>query len=96
MAAMDRLATATDSGGDELVAARAAFRAACAYASETANDIVGKLAAAAAATSIFEATPLERAIRGTHAATKHVAMNPNIYGVAGRIALGLDAGVARF
>lgn len=96
MAAMDRLAAATDNGGDELVGARAAFRAACAYASETANDIVGKLATAAAATSIFEASPLERAIRDTHAATKHIAMNPNIYGVAGRIALGLDAGGARF
>ena len=96
MAAMDRLAAATDTGGEELVGARAAFRAACAFASETANEIVGKLATAAAATSIFEASPLERAIRDTHAATKHIAMSPNIYGVAGRIALGLDPGGSRF
>jgi indole-3-acetate monooxygenase len=96
VAAMNALIAAIDVGGDELIRARAAFRAAGAHAAETAIDVVGMLASAAAASSIFESNPIERAIRDVHAATKHVAMSPNIFSVAGRIALGLDAGVARF
>ena len=96
VAAMNRLMAAIDVGGDELIRARAAFRAAGAHAAETAIDVVGMLATAAASSSIFEVNPIERAIRDVHAATKHIAMNPNIFSVAGRLALGLDAGVARF
>ena len=38
---------------------------------------------------------LERAVRDGQAAVKHIAMTPSGYIVAGRIALGLDAGTAR-
>jgi hypothetical protein len=54
------------------------------------------LATTAGAAAIFEICPLERAVRDVHAAVKHIAMSPNYYAVAGRLALGLDPGTARF
>jgi hypothetical protein len=38
---------------------------------------------------------LERSVRDVHAATKHVAMTPNSYVVAGRLRLGLEPGTTR-
>jgi hypothetical protein len=38
---------------------------------------------------------LERSVRDVHAATKHVAMTPNNYIVAGRLTLGLEPGTTR-
>jgi hypothetical protein len=58
--------------------------------------IVDALTAEAGAATIFEASPLERAARDVHAAVKHIAMSPNNYIVAGRLALGLDPGTTRF
>jgi hypothetical protein len=66
------------------------------YAAESAISIVDTLAAETGAASIFETSPLERAVRDVHAAVKHIAMSPNNYIVPGRLALGLDAGTARF
>jgi alkylation response protein AidB-like acyl-CoA dehydrogenase len=93
---MTELMAATDAGGDRLVGARVAFRAAAAHAAETAGRIVESLAAEAGAVSIFESCPIERAQRDVQAAMKHVAMNPGTYGVAGRVGLGLDPGTPRF
>lgn len=90
------LMTATDTGGDRLIRARALFRAACAHAADSAVRIVDMLSAVSGTISIFESAPLERCARDIHAAVKHVAMSPNNYVIAGRICLGLDAGVARF
>ncbi len=94
--AITELMTATDIGGDRLIRARALFRAACAHAAESAVRIVDMLSAVAGTVSIFESAPLERRARDVHAAAKHIAMSPNCYVVAGRICMGLDAGVARF
>jgi alkylation response protein AidB-like acyl-CoA dehydrogenase len=94
--AMTELMTATDIGGDRLVRARASLRLAAAHASEAAVSVVDGLAAAAGAAAIFEACPLERAVRDVHAAAKHVAMSPANVVLSGRLALGLDPGVARF
>lgn len=93
--AMEELMAATDLGGDRLVQARAFFRAACANAAETAVRVVDQIAADAGTASIFETGTLERSVRDVHAATKHVAMTPNSYVVAGRLRLGLEPGTTR-
>ena len=93
--AMEELMTATDVGGDRLLKARAFFRAACTNAAESAVRVVDWIAADAGTAAIFEAGPLERSVRDVHAATKHVAMTPNNYIVAGRLSLGLEPGTTR-
>jgi len=94
--AMSELIAATEIGNERLVAARARLRTAGSHAAETALRIVDMLAADAGSAAIFEAGPLERAIRDVQAAAKHIAMNPASYTVAGRLRLGLDPGTARF
>jgi indole-3-acetate monooxygenase len=93
--AMAELMAATDIGGDSLLQARAFFRAACSNAAETAVQIVDAMAANAGTAAIFETGTLERSVRDVHAATKHVAMTPNNYTVAGRLKLGLEPGTTR-
>jgi alkylation response protein AidB-like acyl-CoA dehydrogenase len=94
--AMKELMTAAEHGGEQLVQARARLRTAGTHAAESARAIVDRLASDLGAAAIFESCPLERAVRDVHAAVKHVAMNRASYIVAGRIALGLDPGTARF
>lgn len=94
--AMTELMSATDIGGERLVAARARLRTAGAHAAETALAIVDMLAAEAGSAAIFESGPLERAVRDAQAAAKHVAMSPSSYIIAGRLGLGLEPGTARF
>ena len=94
--AMTELMAAIADEDVRLLQARATFRAACSHAAESAVRIVDTLAAETGAASIFEASPLERAVRDVHAAVKHIAMSPNNYTVAGRLLLGLDPGTGRF
>ena len=94
--AMAELIAAMPEDGQRMIEARATFRTACTHAAESALRIVDTLAAEAGATSIFEASSMERFVRDVHAAVKHIAMSPNNYIVAGRLALGLDPGTARF
>lgn len=94
--AMTDLELATVEGGPELVPARLRLRTAATHAAETAVQIATLLAAEAGAVSIFESSPIERAVRDIGAAAKHIAMSPNVYTTAGRVALGLDPGVPRF
>jgi alkylation response protein AidB-like acyl-CoA dehydrogenase len=94
--AMFELVAATDVGNERLVAARAQLRTAGAHAAETALRVIDMLAVDAGSAAIFEAGPLERAIRDVQAAAKHIAVNPKSYIVAGRLRLGLDPGTARF
>ena len=93
--AMTRLMAAADVCDNNLLPARAMLRVACAHAAESAVRIGDMLAADAGAVAIFESCALERSIRDVHAAVKHVAMTPNSYTVAGRLALGLDPGTTR-
>jgi alkylation response protein AidB-like acyl-CoA dehydrogenase len=93
---MGELMTATDTVGQRLVEARADIRIANAHAAETAMSVTDMLAASAGAAAIFETCALERAVRDVRAAAKHIAMSPNNYIIAGRLALGLDPGAARF
>ncbi|WP_076858163.1 acyl-CoA dehydrogenase family protein [Bradyrhizobium mercantei] len=94
--AMTELMAAAETGGDRLVAARADVRIANAYGAETAMSITDELAASAGAAAIFETCAIERAGRDARAAAKHIAMSPNNYIIAGRLALGLDPGTMRF
>lgn len=94
--AMTELMAAAETGGDRLVQARADVRIANAHGAETAMAITDELAASAGAAAIFETCTIERADRDVRAAAKHIAMSPNNYIIAGRLALGLDPGTARF
>jgi indole-3-acetate monooxygenase len=94
--AMIELMTATDTGGERLVSARARLRTAGAHAAETALHIVDLLAADAGSAAIFESNHLERAIRDVQAAAKHVAMNASSFAIAGRLRLGIGPGTTRF
>ncbi|MCC8979912.1 acyl-CoA dehydrogenase family protein [Bradyrhizobium acaciae] len=94
--AMTELMAATDIGGQRLVEARADVRLANAHAAETATSVTEMLAAGAGAVAIFETCALERAVGDVRAAAKHIAMSPSNYITAGRLALGLDPGTARF
>jgi len=93
---MTELMMATDVGGTRLVTARVQLRAAAAHAAETALRIVDMLAMEAGAAAIFESGSLERRLRDVQAASRHIAMNPSIYTVAGRLGLGMEPGTVRF
>ncbi len=93
---MTDLMAAQDVGGDHLDRARARLRTSYAHAAETAIQIAQTLQLELGALSIFETFPLERATRDINAAAKHIAMNPNLYALAGRLELGLPAGTERF
>ena len=94
--AMDDLVAEVESGGDGLVQARATLRLACSHAADSAVQIVDRLARMVGAVSILESMPLERCVRDVHAASKHIAMSPNNYVIAGRLALGLEPLNPRF
>lgn len=94
--AMRDLVAELESGGDGLVQARASLRLACSHAADSAVEIVDRLARMVGAVSILESLPLERCVRDVHAAAKHIAMSPNNYVVAGRLALGLEPLNTRF
>lgn len=94
--AMTELVAAAEEEGARLVRARAMFRAACSHAAESAALIVDTLVTETGAGAIFESSPLERAARDVRAAVKHIAMTPNNYIVAGKLALGADPGTTRF
>lgn len=93
---MTDLIAAQDVGGEHLDQARARLRTSYAHAAETAIQIAQTLQLELGALSIFETFPLERATRDINAAAKHIAMNPNLYALAGRLELGLAPGTDRF
>ena len=87
--AMRDLVAQIESGGDGSIELQASLRLACSHAADSAVEVVNRLARIVGAVSILECMPLERCVRDVNAAAKHIAMNPNNYIVAGRIALGL-------
>jgi alkylation response protein AidB-like acyl-CoA dehydrogenase len=93
---MTDLLAALDDDADRQMRARARLRIACAYAAESSAGVVQMLTTEAGASAIFESNHLERAGRDINAAVKHIAMNPQSYVIAGRLALGLDPGAMRF
>ena len=96
ISAMQELIATLDVGGDRLLTARADYRAACALVAESATQIAETVASLAGSAAILDSIGLERALRDIQAATKHIAMSPNLYVVSGRLSVGLDPGTARF
>jgi alkylation response protein AidB-like acyl-CoA dehydrogenase len=93
--AMHALIDAVEHGEDDLLDVRAGLRQAAAHAAEAALSVAASLERMAGTAAIFEAGPLARRLRDLRAATQHVAMSPNNFGVIGRLRLGLQAGTAR-
>jgi indole-3-acetate monooxygenase len=50
----------------------------------------------AAASAIFESSPLERCFRDVHVIPAHIVVQPSGYEVAGRVFLGLSPGTVIF
>ena len=94
--ALNELAAAFEEGGQRLINARALLRVACSLVAENCTRAIDSLATMAGSAAIFETGRLERYLRDVHAATKHIAMSPNNYVLAGRLSLGLEPVTARF
>jgi len=90
--AMTDLVEALDGDEESLVQARVMLRLACTLAGESALRIADLLASEAGTAAIFESCTIERSVRDIQAATKHIAMSANNYGIGGRHALGMDPG----
>jgi alkylation response protein AidB-like acyl-CoA dehydrogenase len=93
--AMHALIDAVERGEDDLLDVRAGLRQAAAHAAEAALSVAASLERMTGTAAIFEAGSLARRLRDLRAATQHVAMSPNNFGVIGRLRLGLQAGTAR-
>ncbi|MBL9046234.1 MAG: hypothetical protein JNK34_02835 [Tabrizicola sp.] len=93
---LDALEEAFDQGGRPLIEARATFRLAMAHSAESCLKVVEMMVACAGAAAIFESSPLARLLRDAQAATKHVAVAPHLFALGGRIAMGMEPGLARF
>lgn len=96
LASLDDLEAALEVGGQALIEARANYRLATAYAAESCVKAVEMVSTAAGAGAIFESSPLARQLRDVQVATRHVAVAPHLFALAGRIVMGVDPGLPRF
>jgi indole-3-acetate monooxygenase len=71
---------------------RAVYRLAIAQAMANAVQAVDLMYAAAGASAIYAASPLDRCLRDAHTAAAHVWVAADTYELAGRLLLGLDPG----
>ena len=79
-------------GGRPSADQRAVYRLAIAQAMTNAVQAVDLMYAAAGASAIYAASPLDRCLRDAHTAAAHVWVAPDTYELAGRLLLGLDPG----
>lgn len=93
--AMGALVAAVEREEAELLGVRAGLRQAAAHAAETALRVAAMLEGMAGTAAILETGPLPRQLRDLRASVQHVAMSPNNFTIAGRLALGMDAGTTR-
>lgn len=93
--AMQALVTAVEREETELLGVRAGLRQAAAHTAETALRVAAMLEGTAGTAAILETGPLPRRLRDLRASAQHVAMSPHNLTIAGRLALGLDAGTTR-
>lgn len=96
VSALEDLDQTLDIGGQDLVEARANFRLALSHSAESCVRAVDMMVACAGAAAIFESSTLARCQRDIHAATKHIAVAPHYFSLAGRLRLGMDPALARF
>ena len=83
--------------GDEGTAEQQArVRLAISHAARSAVQAVDLLYAAAGTAAIFDENPLDRRFRDIHTAAAHVMVGPTTFEAAGRVALGLGAGMPFF
>jgi alkylation response protein AidB-like acyl-CoA dehydrogenase len=74
----------------------AQVRLAISHAAKSAVQAVDLLYAAAGTAAVFEESPLDRRFRDIHTAAAHVMVGPTTFEAAGRVALGLGAGMPFF
>jgi indole-3-acetate monooxygenase len=75
---------------------RAWLRLAAVDGVQRAIEAVDLMYNAAAASAIFESSPLERCFRDVHVIPAHIVVQPNVYEVAGRVFLNLPPGTTLF
>ena len=75
---------------------RGPFRAAMSHAGRTAHGVVDAMYRLGGSSSLYRKGRLERLFRDTNAATQHALLQPGHFETAGRLMLGLDAGVPVF
>ncbi|MBV8772880.1 MAG: acyl-CoA dehydrogenase family protein [Deltaproteobacteria bacterium] len=75
---------------------RACLRLAAVDGVQRAIHAVDLMYNAAAASAIFESSPLERCFRDAHVIPAHIVVQSNVYEVAGRVLLGLSPGTMIF
>jgi alkylation response protein AidB-like acyl-CoA dehydrogenase len=84
-----------EEGAQPDVEARARLRLAATHATRTAARVVDRMYDAGGGTSIYAASPLQRAFRDVHAATQHMVVAPATYELAGRVLLGVEADLSQ-
>ena len=82
--------------GEELGRLNARLRLATSHAASASWRAVDSLHAALGSTAIFASSPLERQFRDMRTAAAHVMVGPLTYEAAGRVELGLPAGMPFF
>ncbi len=93
--AADRLWAAAERG-DDLGKLNARVRLATSYAATSSLRAVELLYSSMATSAIFTKSPLDRQFRDMRTAAAHVMVSPLTYEAAGRVELGLPAGMAFF
>ena len=83
-------------GDSPSVEQRAWLRLAAADGVQRAIEAVDLMYNAAAASAIFESSPLERCFRDVHVIPAHIVVQPNVYEVVGRVFLDLPPGTVIF
>ncbi|MGE0726103.1 MAG: hypothetical protein AB7O45_17140, partial [Alphaproteobacteria bacterium] len=81
--------------GEADLALRVGLRQAAALAAETALQVAASLESMAGTAAILESGRLPRQLRDLRAAVQHVAMAPQNFVTAGRLAMGVDLGTTR-
>ncbi len=81
---------ATESGRPVPIKDRAILRLACVHATKAACDTVELVYHAAGSVSLFETSPLQRALRDVHAVRQHMMVADRYRQDAGRVLLGLE------